>query len=94
MNSLEFFRNLIEASNRGEARGIYSICSAHERVILAAMAQARADDLPLLIESTANQVNQFGGYTGMSPAAFRESVLGLAARVGFSPPLLTPEVGS
>jgi D-tagatose-1,6-bisphosphate aldolase subunit GatZ/KbaZ len=88
MNTLEFFRNLIEASNRGEARGIYSICSAHERVILAAMAQARADDLPLLIESTANQVNQFGGYTGMSPPAFRESVLGLAARVGFPDALL------
>jgi len=24
----------------------------------------------LLIESTCNQVNQFGGYTGMTPAAF------------------------
>jgi len=38
---------------------------------------------PLLIEATCNQVNQFGGYTGMKPADFRELVHGIAAQAGF-----------
>jgi D-tagatose-1,6-bisphosphate aldolase subunit GatZ/KbaZ len=81
MNGLEFFRNLIEAQDRGDPQGIYSICSAHPRVIAAAMVQA--DDLPLLIESTVNQVNQFGGYMGMNPATFRHFVFKVADRVDF-----------
>lgn len=39
--------------------------------------------LPLLIEATCNQVNQDGGYTGMTPADFRRFVEGIAARTGF-----------
>lgn len=34
------------------------------------MIAARAEGYPLLIECTSNQVNQFGGYTGMTPADF------------------------
>jgi D-tagatose-1,6-bisphosphate aldolase subunit GatZ/KbaZ len=83
MKTLDFFTTLIEAQNRGDSRGVYSICSAHPRVIAAATAQARADGLPFLIESTVNQVNQFGGYTGMKPASFRDFVYEVAARVGF-----------
>lgn len=37
----------------------------------------------VLIESTCNQANQDGGYTGMKPAEFRDFVLEIAARVGF-----------
>ncbi len=86
MNSIstqDFFRGLIDSQKRGEPRGIYSICSAHPRVVSAAMVQAQADDLPLLIESTVNQVNQFGGYTGMKPVGFRDFVSALADRIGF-----------
>ena len=61
MKSLEFFRNLIEAQKSGNPQGIYSICSAHPRVIAAAMRQAQADDLPVLIESTVNQVSHIRG---------------------------------
>src|SRR6185369_850745 len=32
-----------------------------------------------------NQVNQDGGYTGMTPAAFRDNVLDMAGRLGFDP---------
>lgn len=39
--------------------------------------------LPLLIEATCNQVNQDGGYTGMTPASFRRFVEGIATRAGF-----------
>jgi D-tagatose-1,6-bisphosphate aldolase subunit GatZ/KbaZ len=38
---------------------------------------------PLLLEATANQVNQVGGYTGMKPADFVNFVHGLAAECGF-----------
>jgi D-tagatose-1,6-bisphosphate aldolase subunit GatZ/KbaZ len=63
-------------------KGIYSICSAHPWVLGAAMKQALADDTPLLIESTSNQVDQFGGYTGMKPADFVRFVHLIADRVG------------
>jgi len=59
------------------------MCSAHPWVLEAAMRRAPIDDKPLLIEATCNQVNQFGGYTGMTPAGFRERVYEIAARVGF-----------
>jgi D-tagatose-1,6-bisphosphate aldolase subunit GatZ/KbaZ len=60
---------------QGVAAGIYSVCSAHPWVIRAAAEQAAADGSLLLIEATSNQVNQFGGYTGMRPAEFRGFVL-------------------
>jgi len=59
----------------GKNTGIYSVCSAHPWVIRAAAEQAVQDRSLLLVEATSNQVNQFGGYTGMRPAAFREFVL-------------------
>ncbi|MFT4065480.1 D-tagatose-bisphosphate aldolase, class II, non-catalytic subunit [Paraburkholderia sp.] len=73
------------SGDEGAARklkGIYSICSAHPWVLEAAMKQALADDTPLLIESTSNQVDQFGGYTGMKPADFVQFVHLLADRAG------------
>jgi len=62
--------------------GIYSVCSAHPFVLEAAVQQALTDGSPLLVESTSNQVNQEGGYTGLTPAAFRALVYGLADRFG------------
>lgn len=73
-------------------RGITSVCSAHPVVIEAALAgglarrrQGGAAASEVLIEATCNQVNQEGGYTGMTPADFRSFVLGIAARLGFEP---------
>jgi D-tagatose-1,6-bisphosphate aldolase subunit GatZ/KbaZ len=65
---------VVAAQKRGEKRGITSICSAHSWVINAAM---HCHD-EVLIEATCNQVNQFGGYTGMTPAKFITFVRGLA----------------
>ena len=73
---------LFRRNRHGEAVGIYSVCSAHPLVLEAAMKQARSDHAPLLIESTANQVNQYGGYTGMKPADFPPFVAGIADRAG------------
>jgi D-tagatose-1,6-bisphosphate aldolase subunit GatZ/KbaZ len=69
------------AQKRGEARGIASICSAHPWVLKAAL----LGDGPVLIESTCNQVNQFGGYTGMTPADFVHFVRGIAAENALPP---------
>ncbi|WP_288949034.1 D-tagatose-bisphosphate aldolase, class II, non-catalytic subunit [uncultured Paracoccus sp.] len=63
--------------------GIPSICTAHPLAIEAAMRCTLPTPLPLLIEATCNQVNQDGGYTGMTPADFRRFVEEIAARVGF-----------
>ena len=83
INPQDYFQGLIDSQKRGEPKGIYSICSAHPRVISAAMVQARDDGLPLLVESTVNQVNQFGGYTGMQPLGFRDFVWDAADRIDF-----------
>ena len=71
------------ASQERAAVGIYSLCSAHPTVIDCALKEARAAGAPLLIEATSNQVNQFGGYTGMTPDDFRGFVQGIARRVDF-----------
>lgn len=76
-------RNMIEKRKKGIHCGIASYCSANELVIEAAMEQALRFDDEVLIEATANQVNQFGGYTGMLPADFKEFVYKIADKVGF-----------
>jgi D-tagatose-1,6-bisphosphate aldolase subunit GatZ/KbaZ len=76
-------RELLEANRRGKGLGIYSICSANQFVLEAGMIQATRDQSLLLIESTSNQVNQFGGYTGQTPADFVKFVHETAAAMGF-----------
>lgn len=76
-------RTIISANRNGEACGIYSVCSAHPLVIEAAIEQAKQDNSSLLIEATANQVNQFGGYTGMLPADFLAFVADIAAKLDY-----------
>ena len=69
----------------GRPTGITSVCSAHPQVIGAALALGRQTRHPVLIEATCNQVNQDGGYTGMTPADFRDFTLTIAADEGFDP---------
>ena len=64
-------------------RGITSVCSAHPLVIEAALRRAAVDEAVALIEATCNQVNQDGGYTGMTPRDFRRFVEDMAATIGF-----------
>ena len=74
---------IISAYKSGRHTGIFSNCSANEYVLRAVMRRCKAKKLPALIEATANQVNQDGGYTGMTPAGFYAWCLGLAEREGF-----------
>jgi D-tagatose-1,6-bisphosphate aldolase subunit GatZ/KbaZ len=77
---MKFLLDIVKRHKSGEAIGVYSLCSAHPIVIEAAMREAQVTGSSLLIEATSNQVNQFGGYTGMTPQSFREFVHAIAAR--------------
>ena len=74
---------MIEKRRAGIFAGIPSYCTANELVIEALFEQGLRFDAPILIEGTANQINQFGGYTGMKPEDFRDYVYGIADRAGF-----------
>ncbi|XAO71033.1 MAG: PfkB family carbohydrate kinase [Acetobacteraceae bacterium] len=74
--------NLRASYDAGKAQGIVSVCSAHPIVIEAALTRAARLRTIALIEAACNQVNQDGGYTGMTPADFRRYVLNIADRVG------------
>jgi D-tagatose-1,6-bisphosphate aldolase subunit GatZ/KbaZ len=71
---------LLRAHKAGSGSGICSVCSSHPLVIEAALREAGRDGHYVLIEATSNQVNQFGGYTGMRPADFKAYVADIAAR--------------
>lgn len=76
---------VVSAQKRGEVKGVTSICSAHPYVIRAAIQQAARNGTQVLVEATCNQVNQFGGYTGMTPIDFARYVRGLASGQNFPP---------
>jgi D-tagatose-1,6-bisphosphate aldolase subunit GatZ/KbaZ len=82
--SIEFLDEMVRGQKQGEARGLASICSSHPFVLKAAMQRAVRTGTTLLVESTCNQVNQFGGYTGMTPADFAAYVRTLADQVGLA----------
>ena len=83
--SIEFLDEIIRSQKLGELRGAASVCSSHPFVLKAAMERAVRTGTPILVESTCNQVNQFGGYTGMTPADFATYVHTLADQVGLVP---------
>ncbi|PID82305.1 MAG: tagatose-bisphosphate aldolase [Clostridiales bacterium] len=74
---------IVEKQHSGEAVGIYSACTANEVVLEACMLEAKDTDTVLLIEATANQVNQFGGYTGMNAEKYVKFIEKIAEKVDF-----------
>ena len=70
---------IVAAQKRGEARGVASVCSAHPFVIRETLKLFKRP----LIEATCNQVNQFSGYTGMTPKDFVNYVRGIAEEIRF-----------
>lgn len=75
-------QEMMEKRRQGIKCGIPSYCSANELVLETALRRAKAQNTPVLIEATANQVNQFGGYTGMLPRDFYQMVLKMAEEIG------------
>ena len=72
---------MMEKRRQGIRCGIPSYCSANELVLEIALRRAKEQNKPVLIEATANQVNQFGGYTGMMPKDFYQMVLKMAQAI-------------
>ena len=83
MNALDEFVAQLERNRSGQGGVAVSVCSAHPLVLRAAFRSARRYDTFALIESTSNQVDQYGGYTGMKPADFAALVNKIAAEEGF-----------
>ena len=77
-------RKMVQLQAEGQPVGIYSVCSANEYVLRAALRYGKENKIPVLIEATANQVNQFGGYTDMTPKDFACWIRGLAEDEGIA----------
>ena len=75
-------QEMMEKRRQGIKCGIPSYCSANELVLETALRRAKLLNQPVLIEATANQVNQYGGYTGMLPKDFYQLVLTIADKIG------------
>lgn len=74
---------IIEDTLGGNSVGLVSVCSSHPMVVKAAIQQCKVHNSLLLIESTSNQVDQFGGYSGMTPKKFQSYIMELATREKF-----------
>lgn len=75
--------NLVALRKKGLPVGIPSYCTANSLVLEALLEQGCRFNDYLLMEATANQVNQYGGYTGMTPADYRDYIFELAEKTGF-----------
>lgn len=78
-----YLLTMVEKRKNGIHCGVPSFCCANKIVIEAILEQAKRFDDVVLIEGTANQVNQFGGYTGMTPKTFKEFVFSIADKIKF-----------
>lgn len=79
----DLMKKMVQDRKAGKPAGVPSYCTANDIVIEALIRQAKELDVDILIEATANQVNQFGGYTGMKPADFRDFVYEIADRADY-----------
>ena len=79
---MNILQDIVKKQKEGIPAGIYSCCSANEFVLRAVLRKAADCNTCALIEATANQVNQDGGYTGMTPAQFSRYVRKLAEEEG------------
>lgn len=83
MSATSKFIELKNANRQGRGGVAVSVCSAHPLVLRAALRSAKRHNAFALIESTSNQVDQYGGYTGMTPPQFVSMVNSLALEEGF-----------
>jgi D-tagatose-1,6-bisphosphate aldolase subunit GatZ/KbaZ len=79
--SIHYLKKLAEDWHHNNIYGIMAACTASSLCIEAAMLSSKKNNLPVLIEATSNQVNQLGGYTGMTPADYFSFVSNIARDV-------------
>jgi D-tagatose-1,6-bisphosphate aldolase subunit GatZ/KbaZ len=78
----DYMREIVKLQKQGESVGIYSAGTGNALVLEACMRHAVKTNTVLLIEATANQVDQYGGYTGMKPADFMDMIKKLSEKTG------------
>jgi D-tagatose-1,6-bisphosphate aldolase subunit GatZ/KbaZ len=78
----QYLLESVGANRSGKRRGVASFCSANRFVLQAAMIEAKERGNVVCIESTSNQVNQFGGYSGMTAADFAAFANDVARETG------------
>jgi D-tagatose-1,6-bisphosphate aldolase subunit GatZ/KbaZ len=64
-------------------KGIASFCCTDPRVVECVLEQANLSQEYALIEATSNQVNQTGGYVGMTPKQFVQNTRNIATQISF-----------
>ena len=82
MSGSRYLRAIVSENRLFGRRAMPSYCTAHTDVLRAILGAYLDAAAPILIEATCNQVNQFGGYTRMTPRDFRDLVIGLASDLG------------
>ncbi len=75
-------QEMMEQRRQGKKCGIPSYCTANPLALEIILKRAKQLQMPVLIEATANQVNQYGGYTGMLPKDFYEMIQKIAGEIG------------
>lgn len=79
---MSVIQDLIKRNRNGEAIGLPCFCTANEHVLRAVLSYAKKTGFPTVIEATCNQVNQDGGYTGMTATDFMAWLSSMAAQAG------------
>lgn len=79
---MSLVHDLIARNRAGEAIGLPCFCTANEQVLRAVLSYAKQTGFPTVIEATCNQVNQNGGYTGMTPVDFMSWLRDMAEDAG------------
>lgn len=67
-----------------DQKGVCCVCTSSPLVLQAVIRHAARHGYVLVIEATANQVNQFGGYTGMKPADYAALVNSIMVQEGLA----------
>lgn len=75
-------QEMMDQRRQGRKCGIPSYCTANPLVLEIILKRAKLLNAPVLIEATANQVNQYGGYTGMLPRDFYQMIEKMAGEIG------------
>ncbi|MDR2052579.1 MAG: class II D-tagatose-bisphosphate aldolase, non-catalytic subunit [Treponema sp.] len=83
-----YLKTMVKDWHQGKARGIMSACTASAFCIEAVLLTAQRRGLPALIEATANQVNQFGGYIDMCPSDYYAFVMEIAGKIRIPPGMI------
>lgn len=64
-------------------KSLPSFCTSNFNVIKLLIIFAKHNKLPVLIESTSNQINQYGGYTYLKPKQFLEKIKRIAKNLRY-----------